>query len=487
MTNRLDTVRQSAQRILLAGLAASTVIYLVASLLVAPDKTVVGTAILAAVTGLAFASWRAAPLEATTRMVFGAAVVAFPATLTFMMSGMAWQIDMHMTFFAALATVTVLCDRKALLAAAGVTAAHHVILNFALPAMIFPGGGDLGRVVFHAVVVVVQTGVLIWLSDTVSKALTDADAALQDANAATAESRRLSLAEREKEEATQKARARVGELASGFEKQVGDVLAELERSAAEMAALSGELKTDAGDTRASADRVAGRTEETGRNVQSVASAASELAASIQEVTRTLTQADEIAERAEAEAGRAGDSMGALNDAAREIEAIADLVTSIAEQTNLLALNATIEAARAGEAGKGFAVVASEVKELANQTGKATEDIRAKIDAMRRAADTAGAGLQQIGGTIGEVRSASSDARGAFSQQAAATDEIAKLASDAAGATSQVGEEAAKVSGAAARADAAAARFEEAAAGLAASAERLSGELSKFRSDLGAAA
>jgi methyl-accepting chemotaxis protein len=485
--NRLETVRGDAQRILLAGLVIGTVIYLAASVVVAPEKTVFGTAILIAAVGLVFISWRAAPHEATTRMVFGAAMMAFPAALTFMMSGKSWQIDMHMTFFAALAAVTVLCDRKALLAAAGTAAVHHLALNFILPAAVFPGGGDLARVIFHAVVVVIQTGLLIWLSDTISKALTDADQALGDASQARTEAEALAQTDRTKEAATQKSRARVAELASAFEKQVGGVLTALERSASEMAELSGELKADASETRGSAAQVAGRSEETGRNVQAVASAATELAASIQEVTRTLAQADEISGRAESEASRAGESMARLNAAAQEIEQIADLVTSIAAQTNLLALNATIEAARAGEAGKGFAVVASEVKELANQTGNATEEIRSKIDAMRRAAEQAGAGLKQIGGTIGEVRTASTDARGAFSEQAAATDEIARLASDAATATAQVGEEVAKVSGAAARADAAAARFEDAASGLADSAERLSDELAKFRADLGAAA
>jgi len=73
---------------------------------------------------------------------------------------------------------------------------------------------------------------------------------------------------------------------------------------------------------------------------------------------------------------------ALAQASTQIGDIVNQIEAIAKQTNLLALNATIEAARAGEAGKGFAVVAGEVKHLANQTAKATVDIRLRIEGLR---------------------------------------------------------------------------------------------------------
>ena len=78
----------------------------------------------------------------------------------------------------------------------------------------------------------------------------------------------------------------------------------------------------------------------------------------------------------------------LGESSAEIGNVVKLIASIAEQTNLLALNATIEAARAGEAGKGFAVVANEVKELATETGKATEEISAKIQAVQGETESA---------------------------------------------------------------------------------------------------
>ncbi len=383
---RLDSMRARAQRILFFGMAGTVPIYVLASLLVDPAKALPGGLILAAAVGLAFAAWRTAPLEWTTRAVFGAAMMAFPACLTFMMSGQSWQIDMHMTFFAALAAVTILCDWRALLAAAGAAALHHLVLNFALPAAVFPGGGDFGRVVFHAVVVVGQTALLIWLAKAITDALTDADMSLAEATAANTQASQLAKADQERQQAAEKSREEIARIANGFEGAVGGILTQLQSAASELAELAEGLRGDAGATRSSAEAASNQARETSGHVEAVASAAQELAASIAEVSRTLTEADSISERAGDEARRAGGSMAELETAAREIEDIVVLVTSIAEQTNLLALNATIEAARAGEAGKGFAVVASEVKDLADQTGKATGDIREKIDAMRRAAD-----------------------------------------------------------------------------------------------------
>ncbi|MCC5996347.1 MAG: hypothetical protein JJU18_08275 [Oceanicaulis sp.] len=485
--NRLDAVRARAQQVLFVTLCALTGLYLAAGLVIEPGRAVTGALFLAAATGLTGLAWRAAPSAWTTRAVFGAAMMAFPAALTFLMSGHVWQIDMHMTFFAALAAVTVLVDWRALIAAAGAAALHHLVLNFALPAAVFPEGADLGRVVFHAVVVVAQTGLLIWLAAGVARALSQADAALAAAQTAKTEADGLLETDRERQADIARSRETIAAVSGEFEQSVTSVLADLQHASTQLSGLAGQLRTDAGATRASADGAASQARETSGHVEAVASAAQELAASIAEVTRTLGAADEISVRAEDEAGRAGGSMEELHNAAREIEDIAELVSDIAEQTNLLALNATIEAARAGEAGKGFAVVASEVKQLAVQTAKATGDIRSKIEAMRSAADSASGALTQIASTISDIRQASSSARNAFSEQSSATDEIARLAADAAGSTARVGEEASAVTGAATRADEAAARFDDASRELAAAAERLSEELAGFRKRLDEAA
>ncbi|MDZ5647110.1 methyl-accepting chemotaxis protein [Nitrospirillum sp. BR 11828] len=183
--------------------------------------------------------------------------------------------------------------------------------------------------------------------------------------------------------------------------------------------------------------VASASEQAAANVQTVAVAAEELGASIGEIGRQVAVSATIAAKAVAEASRTNVAVSSLTEAAQQIGAVVALISDIAGQTNLLALNATIEAARAGEAGKGFAVVASEVKALANQTERATSDIRQQIESMQAATGQAAGAIAAIGQTIGEIDHITTTIAAAVEEQGAATQEIARNVAEAARGTSEV--------------------------------------------------
>jgi len=205
----------------------------------------------------------------------------------------------------------------------------------------------------------------------------------------------------------------------------------------ELSASSAQISASAEETSAQSGVVSAAAEEVSRNVATVAAGAEEMGSAIREISQNVNEATRVAAQAVAEAETTNATVVKLGDSSREIGNVVKVITSIAEQTNLLALNATIEAARAGEAGKGFAVVANEVKELAQETARATEDIARRVEAIQ--GDTSGAvsAIGRISEIIGSINDFQLTIASAVEEQTATTNEMSRSVQEAAGGSTEI--------------------------------------------------
>ncbi|PTW63481.1 methyl-accepting chemotaxis sensory transducer [Breoghania corrubedonensis] len=253
-----------------------------------------------------------------------------------------------------------------------------------------------------------------------------------------AETERLRAEQAETEKhVAERRKHEMNQLADEFQGAVGGIVDTVSSAAGELENAAETLTENAENTQRLAGTVAAASEQASANVQSVAGAAEEMTASTQEIGRQVQESNRIAKEAVSQAVQTDERITELLRAAGRIGDVVKLITDIAGQTNLLALNATIEAARAGEAGKGFAVVAAEVKQLAEQTARATEEIETQIAGMQSATNHSASAIKAIGETISRIAEISTTIASAVEEQGTAMHEIARNIHEASSGTQQV--------------------------------------------------
>lgn len=416
---------------------------------------------------IATVSWKVQGDNLITRSLVATALIVDASA--FVASGGTWQMDYHMYYFALLAMLALTCDWRVLIVAAGVTTVHHASFNFIVPALIFPEGGDFGRVLLHVFVVVLEVIALGWLAISLKaslgrseEALNEAREALQEAEVqrvaaeaaveqAKAEAAAREEAEREAQR-TREIRAKEDRERAEKERERRAVLSKATTAFGEKAqeliqqltAVGGRLEDRSCKMQKSITVTAERavealtvSQETAGDIEAMAAAAEQLVRSISDLSSHVDNSSQISGRAVSHMRNAEEAMQALDTATRQIVDIVGLIDDISEQTNLLALNATIEAARAGTAGKGFAVVAHEIKSLSAQTAAATTRVRNHIKDIEEHVGKAVRGLNEVADTVKDLDRSSATAASAVTQQSSTTGHIAGSARQASGRTEKL--------------------------------------------------
>ncbi|MBA4047829.1 MAG: methyl-accepting chemotaxis protein [Sphingomonas sp.] len=394
----LDHLRHVGAKTLVALMGAGVLAALATGFAIGSDHVWSATALALAAMAMPTYNLIRRDTGVSARIVTGIAAPLIPAALVFVSRGHPWQIDMHLMFFAVLAALVILCDWRPIVAGTVVTAVHHLVLNFVGPQFVFDGGANLGRVLLHAAVVLIETGILSWTAVKLVALLDQSQQAIEVAQAAQARSEAM-----QGENATVIAemggaleRLSEGDLTVRINRHFGcdheslrhsfnQTVTQLEDMLGMLVGAVERVRHNMAEISSGSDDLARRTELQAASLEETAAATALANKAVTDVAQRVRESDTLFTIASTEAQRGHENvtaaraaMESIAQSASAIGGIVGLIDGIAFQTTLLALNAGVEAARSGEAGRGFAVVATEVRNLAEKAGEAAAEIKKLI-------------------------------------------------------------------------------------------------------------
>lgn len=353
-----------------------------------------------------------APLAFAARAV---AVMTLMANISFQVyvSGYGgFQVDYHMFYFSMLAVTMIFMDWKTVAVATVVVAVHHISLNFLLPYAVFPEGADLGRVILHAVAVLIEAvvmGAFVYNIENILKRMSSSKCLVTDAIEHADLSVRFDV--EGKDESADFAR-----MLNMFFEKMSEMIHTSRSSMEKVSSVASHLRENAAD-------LSGMSHNQDGNIQQLQEAMRHSTEQIYEINQVAEKSSKQTEEMTIATEKATSLMHGLKESALRIGDVTKVVLQISEQINLLSLNASIEAARAGEAGRGFAVVAGEVKKLADETNNSISQIQEVVKELNEMVEEASDSVGSVSNSVSVVGSDIQGVHLAIDQQNTATQEV----------------------------------------------------------------
>jgi methyl-accepting chemotaxis protein len=371
-------------------------------------------------------------LPALLTHAFGLPLYTF--LMIYLFRGHPWQMDMHMLVFVDLAVITILFEWRAVLVVAALGAVHHLGLNFLAPEMVFYGSGGIGRVLVHAVIVVMEALVVAWLAMRMPGLLSDVAAQnelrVQAESAMAIEQAKAFDTQQSVVKELSKALSAIasGNLTASIDtpfpgeyenlrSNFNTTVSKLSSSISALGTGVEEMEQEFAAIARGSDDSASRNAVQAATLRETAEALEKMTVAMQEMLniaaameREVATSEQLANEGNLVAQETHEAMAQAMEASTRINEIVELIEGIAFQTNLLALNAGVESARAGEAGAGFSVIAAEVRALSMRTSESVRNVRALTAESRERMEVGVSSVARSVVTLGSITQSVSAAK-----------------------------------------------------------------------------